>query len=214
MPDNTFVNYAKYYDQLNIKKPYKQEIEFIYDWAGKPKSILDLGCGTASYWKYYPKDVMIRGIDSSEEMIKQSPYKDRIVNDSIYFPGNVPVDCATALFDVVNYTPNLNWFEGLPIKKDGCLIFDTWDLDKVDRDGFRITEHVNGKVKRTIVPYRKNNEVDLVIVIEAPDFRVSEVHTMFLYSHDDIVKACGKEYIINEVKETETWQKWYRLKRL
>lgn len=214
MPDHSFVTYAKYYDQLNSRKPYAKEIDFVYNWAGKPKSILDLGCGTASYWKYYPKDVQIRGIDASEHMISQSKYKDRIVCDSIWFSGNVPVDCATALFDVVNYTPTLGWARTLPLKKDGYFIFDIWDLDKVNKDGFKTTERQDGEIKRTIVPYRNGNEVDLVIVLEGPNCRVSERHTMYLHSQEDIIRDCAKKYTIDEVKPTESWQTWYRLKRL
>ena len=214
MSDNSFVTYAKYYDQLNLNKPYKQEIEFIYEWAGKPKSILDLGCGTASYWKHYPKNVKLKGIDASEHMISQSEYKDKIACDSIYFSGRDKVDCVTALFDVVNYTPTLGWMRKVPLKKNGYFIFDMWDLDKVNQDGFKTTERYNGDVKRTIVPYRNKEEVDMVIVLEAPGCRVSEIHKMYLHSEADLIKLCKDNYIIDDKKETKTWQTWYRLKQL
>lgn len=208
MPNDTFVKYAKYYDLCNKNKPYKEEIEFIYKWANKPKKILDLGCGTASYWKYYPKGIYIVGVDKSIPMLSLSIHSNKSLccDFTKKLPSIGIFDTATALFDVLNYVPNQTWWKKLPIKKGGYFVFDIWDKDKVIHDGFKTTQRGN----RIIEAHRLGNKVTLKIIL--PD--CEETHKMYLYSDRDIIKFCGKEYEITDKKETDTWQTWYRLKRL
>lgn len=205
-----FKEYAKYYDKIYKDKPYKKEIEFVYNWANKPKSILDLGCGTASYWKYYPKETLMLGIEQSKEMKKQSKYAYKIaladftkLNMKSYFKN---IDCVTALFDVVNYTKSLNWIKKLPLKKDGVFIFDMWEYDKVIEDGFSFKK-TNG---RTIYGEREGREVNMYISING----VAEEHKMYLHSREDLINACGNKFLIESVGPTKTWQTWYKLRKI
>jgi hypothetical protein len=129
---SNFVEYSKVYDLLNQDKKYQEECEFVYRWASMPNSIIDIGCGTANYWKYFP--VRPLGIEKSKEMILQSEYfKDILCEDITEFtpPRNIEFDCAIALFDVLNYIHDHSWWENLPIKKGGYFIFDIWDMEKV-----------------------------------------------------------------------------------
>ncbi len=203
-----FNQYAKYYDLINSNKNYKKEVDFIWLWAGKPETILDLGCGTASYWKYFPKDIRLVGIEKSEDMIKFSKYKNRILVSDIMDGLNINknFDCIVSLFDVINYLPNQNWWRKLPLKKGGYFIFDIWNLNKVNKEGFKTTKKGN----RIIKAIRNKNKV--VLDITLPDCK--ETHIMYLYSDKDINKFCGKYFKIVDKKETDTWQTWYKLERV
>ena len=210
--------YARHFDQFYHAKPYKRDIEFLWAWAHQPKRILDLGCGTAQYWRYYPPSVELVGIDQSPEMIAHSPYKDRIFCHDLttldpWFQTK-PVDCVTALFDVLNYLPHQAWWKYLPLKRDGYLLFDVWNTDQVRRDGFHPTVRmVNGCV-RTITPVEQtDHKVRLQIVLTSSTVNLTEVHDMYLYDFDDIVECAGAEFDVLDVKRTDTWQMYYKLKR-
>lgn len=214
--------YAKYYEQLNQNKPYKKEISFVYKWAGEPESILDIGCGIANYWKYFPSDVMLRGVEKAKGMIEQSLHKQYIHHydicevdkNNLNFWYFAKYDCMTALFDVINYIPDHKWWKNLPLKKDGYFIFDIWDKKKIKSEGFRKTiRSING-ITRVIDPLSFNKkEVKLNITISSKDFEESEIHKMYIYSEVDIKRFCGKEFKIVAKKETKAWQTWYLLKR-
>lgn len=210
-------HYAKYYSVLNSEKKYKDEIEFVYDWAGKPKEVLDIGCGTANYWKYFPGHVRIRGVERSEEMREASGLGEEVLNIDIQndrIKGVNRYGLITALFDVMNYIPVHNWWKRLPFRKNGTFIFDVWDKEKVDRDGFRRTDRIVGDVRRVIFPISYDGrEVRLRVMLFGPGFVHTEVHKMFLFSKKDIERFAGKCFEIEEVKKTEKWQSWYRLRR-
>lgn len=204
--------YALHYDILNKEKPYKKEIDFVYQWAGKPKSIFDIGCGTAKYWRFYPKKTAIVGIDKSRSMA--SIAGGVICADITKYDAQGSFDCATALFDVLNYVTNLGWWRNIPVKKGGYFIFDVWDKEKVDRDGFEETyKKVNGVFRRIIPGYYDGDDIDLQIEVIEGKKRFVETHRMHVHSLDDIEQACGNDWAISGIKKTRTWQTWYRLKR-
>lgn len=202
-----FKKYAQHYNYCYKDKPYKQEIEFVYNWAGKPHSICDLGCGTTSYWKYFPEDIFIIGIEKSKEMRELSENKNLILlGDITKVKMVMKFDCITALFDVINYIPRHNWWDNIPVKIGGYFIFDIWDKDKVNKDGFKVTKKHN----KTTVPSRQGDKV--ILNLFSPEY--SELHTMYLYSEKDIVRFCGKNFKIVDKKETKSWQTWYKLERI
>jgi len=210
-----FKEYSNFYDMMNSDKDYKGECEFVYQWADKPKTILDLGCGTASYWKYFP--AKMTGIEKSADMIKRSKHRERIIQadiiDTSFNIFNKDFNCITALFDVINYLPKHNFWKWLPIKKGGFFIFDMWNKDKVDKDGFKVTVRQFGSIKRIIIPDRKGNKVKLVLVVQDNSVAHIEHHTMYLYSEHQIKKFCGKEFKLVDKKQTDSWQTFYRLQR-
>lgn len=206
--------YAKFYNIFNSKKPYQEEINFVYRWAGRPKTIFDIGCGTANYWKFYPYGVQVVGIEKSKAMIG---------GDNSIIQGDITkykcplmgyFDCATALFDVVNYIPQHDWWKHIPIKRGGSFIFDVWDKKKVDSDGFLETfRSVDGNF-RIISPLNYDGKrVDLRIECISADGVAEEEHRMYVHSHEDIKRFCGKEFEIVEVKPTKNWQTWYLCRR-
>ena len=207
-------NYAAHYDLFNAAKPYRDEIEFVYNWAKQPKWIFDVGCGTAFYWKYYPYPTHIVGVDKSKAMI--SPIRDVICADITTYKHQGRFDCATALFDVINYIPQHHWWKNLPLNKNSYWIFDIWDKAKVDKKGFNTTVKEFGTMRRTIEPLEyKSRYVDLKITVEDWLKKTSyvEVHRMYLFTHKDIVKFCSDLFDIIEVKHTKSWQVWYLCKR-
>lgn len=209
-------NYARYYEAFNQAKPYKKEIEFVYKWAERPKRILDLGCGTAHYWDYWPDSVSVVGIDRSKDMIRLSKYSNLIYNLEI---GKSCIaardyDLVTALFDVVNYIPTHDWWDRIPVKKGGFFIFDVWDKRKVDKDGFVETKTTFAGITRTISPLSYDGKiVELQIDVEDDGWNFREIHKMYVYSEKDIQGFCGKAFEIADVRTTKKWQKWFKLKR-
>lgn len=208
--------YSKYYDLLNAGKPYKDEIKFVYEWADKPKSIFDIGAGTGSYWKYYPSRVKIFGIDKSPSMIGKR--EDIVCADITTYKHKGKFDCATALFDVLNYIPEHTWWKNIPLEKGGCYIFDILDKDKIDRQGFSTTirtiKEGDLNILRRIIPVDYDGKsVKLRIEVNDNVSITREEHQLFLYSIEDIAKFCGKEFEIEETLPTKTWQRWFRLRR-
>ena len=215
-------SYAESYEALNHKKPYKQEIEFVYDWAHKPKRILDIGAGTGHYWEFYPNRVEVRGIEKSAAMIEQSKYKGYLdeIDVAKFYAQPVSAyhgfDCMTALFDVINYLPDNSWWKNAPLKEGGYFIFDIFDTEKIKKDGFKKTVRVVDEWLRIIRPeYSGGNKVVLDIEVFFRTRLFShEQHTMYLYDFDDIVELAGEEFDIVDLKKTEGWQMWLKLKKL
>jgi len=211
-----FKNYAKCYDLINQEKPYKKECNFIYKWADYPYSILDIGCGTANYWKYYPSIVSLTGIDNSPEMIEQAGEGKELhcldITNTAFISEDF--DCVTALFNVVNYMSSHKWWRHMPLRKGGYFIFDIWDAKKVDRDGFQMTVKRKEGITRVVTPIQ-HSEKQVVLDISIADGRREEVetHVLNIYSEADIMKFCGKQFKIVDKRETRTWQTWYKLRR-
>lgn len=212
-----FDEYAQYYDLINSDKPYKQEIEFVYEWAQQPKIILDLGCGTADYWQYFPLEkVSIMGVEQSQAMINNAKFP--VTQGSIFELPRLKIqacDCAYALFDVINYLRHQRWWKHIPLKKGGYFIFDIWDLEKVLKDGFTTSVKRMGGFTRTIrVLERDKQRIALEVVGKDKFDKFSEIHVMYLYSQQDIKDYCGKDFEIVEIRQTQRWQTWYKLRRL
>ncbi len=215
--------YAKHYEKINKKKQYKKEINFVYEWGHNPKRILDLGCGTAGYWKHFPEKVQVHGVEKSKDMIDLSPYKRKISNmdvrDMAAYKKAMKIvkqkyDMATALFDVIGYLDRNDWWKDIPLKENGYFIFDIWDKKKVVAEGFTRTIRVIDDIIRIITPkYSGGNRVQLTIDVMTKTTETREIHEMFLYDDGDVFELAGDDFDIVDVKETEKWQKWYKLKR-
>lgn len=210
-------SYAKVYDVLNSEKKYRQEMIFLNEWAEKPKSMLDLGCGTASYWEWLPKKLFLKGIEISRAMINASNYHEMIEQGDITqmeYRGQ-KYDLVTALFDVVNYIPEHYWWENLPVKKEKFFIFDCWDALRVKRDGFRKTIREFNGIRRTITPLPvADKSIALEIKVEKEGCETQkEIHQCFIHTLEDIQKYCGDKFEIVSSRRTKTWQTWYKLKR-
>ena len=210
--------YADYYDLFNHRKPYQKEAKFVYKWAGRPEYIFDIGPGTGRHWKYYPQYTHILGIEKSQSMADKSNYPS-ILNEDIQRYNHYEAlygifDCATALFDVMNYIPTHDWWAKLPIIKGCPFIFDIWDTEKIKKDGFRTTLKTKNGVSRVIEPKKQTDKtVELEVTVALNEQEFTECHTMYLWSIDDIKKFCKKDFEIAEIKHTESWQTWLKLIR-
>src|SRR3990167_11352813 len=96
--------YSRFYGVFNQEKPYKKDTAFLHKWAEKPKTILDIGCGRAEYWKYWPDGTIVHGVEKSEEMASLSPHKLKITVGDIATIGDSctirpPVATFDKLFD-------------------------------------------------------------------------------------------------------------------
>lgn len=210
--------YAKYYDLFNKDKLYKKEIDFIYKWAERPRNILDICCGTANYWEFFPKNTRIVGIEKSKDMIQASGKGEEIFPLDAVFIRELDFvsdfDLATALFDAVNYIPSHNWWKDIPIKAGGFFIFDIFDKEKIRKEGFKKTSKVVGDITRTITPLSCNGDiVNLEVDVQENGLGFQEHHMLYLYSEEDINKFCGEYFEIEEIKKTKTWQVWYKLRK-
>ncbi len=84
MKGNGFRTYAKYYDQIYLrKKDYRKEAEtvkgIIKQFEEKQsRTLLDVGCGTGEHLKYLSPDFQCTGIDINRDMIKTA--KDKVPN--------------------------------------------------------------------------------------------------------------------------------------
>lgn len=210
--------YASVYDLFHSDKPYREEAEFVYRWAGNPKSILDLGCGSGQHWRHYPAETKLTGIDKSPEMTNDDA---RIIHGDI---ANIrklplkktPVDCVTALFNVINYIPEHSWWPNLPLEKGGTFIFDIWDANKVSREGgFRQTIKEVGGYVRAITPIRFDGFcVDLLIEVYDEGGKLfQETHRMYIFTHNQIKSFCARDFKITEVVPTTRWQTWYKCEK-
>lgn len=204
--------YAENYDLINSDKPYKKEVDFVYQWADKPKSIFDIGCGTGSYWKHYPEGTNVFGVDRSRYMASQS--KAVCADIAKYRHKGIFFETATALFDVLNYIPKHDWWKNIPVRTGGFFVFDIWDTKKIEEEGFQTTlKTVNG-LSRRITPHRLGKKtVELVIDFFDGEKVRQEKHRMFLHTHEDILRFCGEHFRIVDTNGTKNWQRWYKCKR-
>lgn len=211
-------HYAKYYEVLNREKKYESEISWVCDWVKNTDRILDIGCGTANYWKFFPKGSDVVGIERSSEMVREAGPGKYIYNfdiEKMALNPMVDFNLVTALFEVVNYIPTHSWWKDLPLKPRGSFIFDVWDKEKVDRDGFRKTDRKVGDVRRVIFPIKYDgHEVRLRILLFGPGFVDTEVHKMYLFSRPEIESMAEKNgFEISGIRETNGWQTWYKLRK-
>ena len=106
--------FAEFYDLFNDDKNYKKEIQFVNKWAGRPKTILDIGCGTANYWRFYHPKQILTGIEQSPMMSGRSAYSRKIQTANIQrcvFNKKIKYDCVTSIFDVINYIPLMTFIK-------------------------------------------------------------------------------------------------------
>jgi hypothetical protein len=119
------------------------------------------------------------------------------------------------MFNVINYIQNHDWWPTIPLNQGGYFIFDILSKEKAETEGFTKTVRKIGEVERTIKPLSKEgNEISLLIKVEQEGSLLSEeIHKLYLFSESDIAGFCGNEFEIVDVKQTKTWNTWFKLKR-
>ena len=221
-----FRDYAKFYNLIYSDKPYRQEAEFVYKWAGKPKTILEIGCGTGKHIYYLaPKVKQIIGTDASLEMLSWAYIHTKKFNNVRYIFNKTDkklldlpkVDCVIALFNVIGYCLLEECLPYLPLKKDKYFIFDAWSTEKSRKDlPILKIKFIKDKCYRIAIPIKRKNDIlELDYVIVDKETVIFEKHFIKSYSKNDIEKLCKKYgYKIAGIKRTKTWTIWYKLTKL
>ncbi|MEK6819066.1 MAG: class I SAM-dependent methyltransferase [Nanoarchaeota archaeon] len=216
-----FSDYAKYYNLVYTTKDYKQEADFVYNWANKPKTILELGCGTGQHAKYWTdKTNVIYAVDNSQEMINQAYKHPKIKYMCIPLQDldpNTLFDCVFSLFNVMGYTLLEYSLDKIPITKNGIFIFDVWDASKFKKYPSVVkVKHFNLGY-RVAIPEQITDRLIKIdyIIVEDRKVQVFERHFVQGYFRKDIEKLCKlHKYKIVGVRPTKDWSCWYKLRKL
>lgn len=146
-----FNRYARYYDFFYKNKRYKKEIVYLERLFQKyrkaqTRTILDVGCGTASHMiPLIEKGYRVTGVDVSNEMLKIAAQKldragfkaDLIRDSSQAFTVNRKFDAVVCLFSVINYAANGDILKTLKnisthMKKGSIFVVDFWNASAVE----------------------------------------------------------------------------------
>ncbi len=115
--EKTFKSYGKYYDIIYADKDYERECDFIEEiflkyFETKPKTVLDIGCGTGGHSVPLAKrGYKVTGIDASESMISLAEEKARTAGVKADFQIvrlpklqlNRKFDACVCMFAVIDY---------------------------------------------------------------------------------------------------------------
>ena len=214
-----FKDYSRFYDLIYAKKPYKKEADFVYKWANKPKTILELGGGTGKHAQYWVKKARVWCVEQSKEMQTSYPGAPFIGDITTFDYSKLPkMDAIFAMFNVVGYADPICYLERLPLKKGGYFIFDCWDSSVVEEEPPEYNGRTFGDITRVVYPTIKNyfpyQRLEITIAQNnKPLF--SEIHIVRSYYMDEIealAKCCG--YKIDGIKNEKGWVTWVKLKKI
>lgn len=217
-----FTGSAKTYQLIYASRPYKEEAEFVYEWAEKPTTILELGIGQGNHARYLCNKAKITGLEGSQEMLKYA-YKHENISyrcgkiDEITLRTLSKTECVMALFNVVGYVPLYNILPYLRLDKDKYFIFDCWDKEKSQKDlPFLRAKFFGNECYRISIPIkREGNTLEIDYIIVDKGNTVFEKHFVRNYSQEEIEIICARYgYSIADTKPTENWTMWYKLRRL
>ena len=216
-----FNEYAKYYELIYAKKKYKQEANFAYKWADKPKSILELGCGMGRHAQHWADKSKIIGVDCSPEMLSRAYQHTNITYHCMKIDNKlhklIQVDCVMAMFNVMGYVLLEDCIQYLPLKKGGYFVFDIWDAEKFKTDPPEPRIKWAKEWYRLAVPTQISERLlrtDYFIVDKDKGLIMHEKHLVEGYFHKDIEQLCKKTgYEIIETKATDSWVKWYKIQK-
>lgn len=115
---------------------FKEEVAHLYNaithlvFAVNPKSVIDIGCGQGDFCQILSSNgLKTLGVDLSEKQIQIAKSKGITVQCIDIKDCQEKFDCATAVFDVLNYIPKNSLMEFLTytynlLEDDGYFIFD------------------------------------------------------------------------------------------
>ena len=214
----TFNRYAQYYDIFYGKKNYEEECHFLEKifekYIGhKPKTILDLGCGTGGHViPLAQKGYKVAGLDASLGMLKlarEKCSKNRIKAE-LYrgrfqdFQLKKQFDIIICMFSAVDYIlkdselkKTLNNVAS-HMKKNSLFIFDFWNKKAVCQyysPRRKRLFYSNGKIierssRTRIFPLKNLCEVDYICSLRQNGRlidQIKEKHTVRYFAVDEIV---------------------------
>jgi len=192
MPISFQKKYAHYYDLFYQDKNYKEEVDFLEKvfkkyLSKKPKTILDLACGTGGHVLLFAKrGYKMSGLDISAGMLERAKEKakDKKVKIDFYrapmqnfFIGK-KFDAVTCMFSAINYLTNYHDLKKMlgnvkkHLKKNGLFYFDFWN-------GLAVLDHYDS--------YRQKIIKDKQVVIK----RIAQTKI------DPVKQLCWVNYILN-----------------
>jgi SAM-dependent methyltransferase len=163
---------AQYYDLLYRDKNYEAEADFlakIFSLYGKPKSVLEVGCGTGNYTQILSRrGYKVTGVDVSENMLNVAKKKsdcDFVLGDICDVSLNKKFDACIAMFAVLGYlVENSKIAQALRniqshLKPNGLFVFDVWNglavmhilpeerVKEIENDEVKIVRFASPKLK-------------------------------------------------------------------
>lgn len=212
MKENDFRIFAKYYDQIYLKrKDYQKEAktvkEIIKQFEKRPsRTLLDVGCGTGEHLKYLSSDFQCRGIDLNTDMIeiakKKVPNAKFKVANMVNFKLEEKFDVITCLFSSIGYVQNFNnlvktlenFYEHL--SDEGLVVVEPWIFKKDFKKGYiGLDTYEDEKVKLArmatskIVGSKWLVSMHYLIGEKGQIRHVEELHEMLALDYTDYIKA-------------------------
>jgi len=147
-----FDEYAQYYDVIYKRKDYKKECAYLEKlFKNKVKTVLDLGCGTASHMvPFIEKGYKMTGIDASGRMLKLAAkkldkldlraelVKGKLQSSQWFYQLERKFDAVLCLFSVIDYITQKKDLSLMlknvarHMKKTSLFIFDFWNESAVN----------------------------------------------------------------------------------
>ena len=214
-----FNRYAKYYDIFYGKKNYKKECNFLEEifkeYMGyKPKTILDLGCGTGGHIiPLTERGYRMTGVDASLNMLRlaqekcnRNRIKAKLCNARLQtFELKKKFDIIICMFSTMDYvvrdsevTKTLKNIIN-HMKKNSLFIFDFWNEEAVQRyysPSRKKLFYSNGKIierrsRTKIFPSKHTCEVNYTCTLKQNRHlinRFKEKHTVRYFAVDEIIQ--------------------------
>lgn len=211
MKENSFGIYARYYDQIYLKrKDYQKEAKIVKGVIKQfekqqSKTLLDVGCGTGEHLKYLSPDFQCTGIDINKDMIKTAKSK---VPDAAFKVANMmnfrlreKFDVIICLFCSIGYVETFNnlvktlenFYKHL--NDEGLVIVEPWIFKKDFRRKISLDTYEGEEVKLARMATSEIAGSRWLIFMhyligEIGEMRyVKEVHKMLALDYQDYVMA-------------------------
>jgi len=200
---SVFRDYAKYYDIIYADKEYEKECDFLEDIfsrfsKSRPKSILDIGCGTGGHAiPLGTRGYRVTGIDASDEMISRAKDKATKLGVNVNFQVSdikeiwleQKFDACIGMFSVMDYLVSYadikNALDNIRVhlNQGSVFIFDFWNgiavlttkpsvkVKIVEREGKRIIRMANP----TLDAIRHLCEIEYHIIVTEKDTITDEL---------------------------------------
>ncbi len=169
----------------------------------EPKSVIDIGCGQGAFLQHLNfNGVKAFGIDLSAEQIKICEEKDLNVACILLNEVKEKFDCATAIFDVINYIPKNeleNFFKDCYniLNDNGYFIFDVNSLfgfEEVAQG--TLTIDLEDKFIAIDANFEDNKlQTDITLFSQTKDYlfeKESDFITQYYYSKEFLKKSLEK----------------------